>query len=83
MNQEEAKNLYEGKYFYTLKHSQSEGIPFIALYGPLDNIYYIDKNSSQNPEIKITPKYAFCQVIDGQIKQVFLETEVLVLNYKL
>jgi hypothetical protein len=79
MTKEESKALYEGKYFYEVDKYDER----IELYGPLDNIYYIETDPMQNPEIKVTPRYTFCQVIDGQVTKAYLANEILVLNYKL
>ncbi len=79
---EEAKKLYEGKYFYEVVK------PFpgmIQLWGPFDNIRYIAKDYSvgfstediNHPEIK------FAQVIDGKIVQAFEEHEILVTDREL
>lgn len=72
MNKEEAKKLYEGKYFYEIiKPISGRWAGYIQLAGPFDNIYYASHINGES-------KYKFVQVIDGKPVQAFTEEEILV-----
>lgn len=68
MTKEEAKDLYEGQYFYEIV----KDVDCIKLLGPFDNIYY-----SSGTEHK------YVQVIDGLPRQTFNDEDILVLDRKL
>lgn len=83
-SKEEAKALYEGKYFYEIVDGDYCGRPCKMLFGPLDTIRYIAPvaytQKSLDGSGPIDPKYKFGQVIDGKLVQVFKENEILVSN---
>jgi hypothetical protein len=66
---EEAKKLYEGKFFYEIvKVKAGRHAGTIQLFGPFDNILYanpIDKD--------VKSEYKYCQVVDGKVVAAFKE----------
>lgn len=70
MNKDEAKELYQGKYFYEIVRSSVSSQ--LVLVGPIDTIRYISKEA---PGYK---DFRFAQVINGNIVAVFKENEILV-----
>lgn len=78
MNREEAKKLYEGKFFYeVVKHDDR-----IELFGPKDDIYYVNPIANSKGEMSDST-YKFVQVVDGKPVQAFTEEEILVIDRKL
>ncbi len=74
MTKEESKKLYEGKFFYEIVKPAAGGI---QLFGPFDNIYYV------NDKIELPPEWSgakFVQVVDGIPTVVFTEKEILITN---
>lgn len=71
MTKEEAKDLYEGKYFYEIVRREDDEI---TLVGPFDNIFYASVAGQE-----MTGKH-FVQVIDGIPRQFFTEDEILVID---
>lgn len=83
---EEAKKLYEGKFFYEIVKPKSGGI---QLFGPFDNIFYVNKVLPKDVSDRVVSKnendkeYKFVQVIDGRPTVAFTEEEILVTDRKL
>lgn len=80
MSPEEAKKLYEGKYFYEIVDGDWCGKPCKMLFGPIDTIRYVNKDIAQSELDKSTGKanVEFVQVIDGNIRAAFNKNEILV-----
>ncbi len=72
MSKEEAKALYEGKYFYEVVKDADH----IKLLGPFDNIYFTNPCPNEDG-------YKYLQVVDGIPKQAFKDEEILVTDRKL
>lgn len=71
MSREEARKMYEGKFFYEVIKTGKEGL--VLLNGPRDDIYY-----AAPVETEKESEYKFLQVIDGRPVQAFKENEILV-----
>lgn len=78
MNKEEAKDLYEGKFFYEIVKNSFDRV---TLFGPFDNIRYLTYLDHYDGTDK--EKYKFCQVVDGKIVETFTEDQILVTDRKL
>lgn len=80
MNKEEAKALYEGKFFYEIV--KTENPLELKLIGPFDNIYFANPNM---PKQKTADgqEYEYLQVIDGTPRQAFTKEEILITDRKL
>ena len=87
---EEARKLYEGKFFYEIvkvKYGRNAGT--IQLFGPFDNIYYVNKVLPKDVSDRIVKQdeegkeYKFVQVVDGRPVQAFTAEEILVTDRKL
>lgn len=87
-SKEEAKALYEGKFFYEVISREGNKL---TLAGPFDNIYYAVKHIdnkhfcllSRKPatcsdDRKPLPVFEFVQVIDGMPRVAFTREEILV-----
>lgn len=73
-SKEEAKKLYEGKYFYEIVDAGEAGV---NLVGPLDNIYFaVTQEGHPSP-------YKFVEVIDGKPTRAFTENEILLTTLKI
>lgn len=87
MNSDEAKNLYEGKFFYEIvKPKSGRYAGYIQLHGPLDNIFYATRKLMTADLLWINgePKeYKFVQVIDGKPVAAFTNEEILVTDREL
>jgi hypothetical protein len=81
ISKEEAKKLYDGKFFYEIVKSRTVE-DSIQLLGPYNNIYYATSDINSQDE-KTNSIYKFVQVIDGKIIQAFTEWEILVTDRKL
>lgn len=85
--QEKAKELYEGKFFYEIADGDYCGQSCKMLFGPLDTIRYLSPAAHTDKTLDgsgpIDVKYKFGQVIDGKLVQVFKENEILVTDRKL
>lgn len=77
VSKEQAKEAYEGKFFYVVVRSAVSGQ--LTLSGPDENIRYITP-IEENP---YHPTYRFARVIDGKIEQAFEEHQVVVTNKQL
>jgi hypothetical protein len=73
MSKEEAKKLYEGKFFYEIMQTGPEEY---RVFGPFDNIFY----ASKTPEAitKNGSDIEFLQVIDGKPVASFTKDEIYV-----
>jgi hypothetical protein len=86
MTKDEAKKLYKGKFFYEIVKPHSGGI---QLFGPFDNIYYVNRDLPREVTDRIVPRneegkeYAFVQVIDGRPTVAFTQDQILVTDRKL
>lgn len=82
MTKEEARKLYEGKYFYEVVKPFSG---MVQLWGPFENIYYVSKDYSVGLSVEGTnhPQIKYIQVINGKPVQAFEEHEILVTDREL
>jgi hypothetical protein len=87
MTRNEAKKLYEGKFFYEIVKPKNTG--GIQLFGPFDNIFYINRDLPKDVTDRILPRnedgkeYVFVQVVDGKPTVAFTQEEILVTDRKL
>lgn len=68
ISKEEAKELYEGKYFYEIVHENGT----IRLHGPSDDIRYINK------DVPNVPKYDFVKIVNHQPVAVYTKDQILI-----
>jgi hypothetical protein len=89
VTKDEAKALYEGKFFYEIVKPKTGGI---QLFGPFDNIYYTEPavdnrfdhlRRTWSTDAAPQKRYKFVQVIDGRPVVAFTEEEILVTDRKL
>lgn len=79
---EEAKQLYEGKFFYEIvKVKKGKNAGTIQLFGPFDNIFFTVPLPEEHA--RYAGPYKYVQVIDGKPVQAFSEEEILVTDRKL
>ena len=88
VTKEEAKKLYEGKFFYIVHDGNWSGESCKMLFGPYDNILYAIDSGLRVDKVSPTmfvesDKHKYAQVIDGKVVQMFENNEILVLDRKL
>lgn len=84
------EKTYEGKYFYEIvKVKSGRNAGTIQLFGPFDNIYYIDDYSCSHISNVLdtgeclNQKFKYAQIINGNPVQLFTEKEILITDRKL
>jgi hypothetical protein len=83
MTKENAKKLYEGKFFYEIvKVKAGRHAGTVQLFGPFDNIYYLSDHVKNDVSHELS-KFKFVQVIEGRPTVCFTEEEILVTDRKL
>lgn len=75
MTNQEAKALYEGKYFYEVLGGSYLGKSCKMLFGPMDTIYFANTKSGEESDLK------YVQVINNKCVQAFRENEILVTDH--
>ena len=71
---ENAKSEYEGKFFYEVLKGFSKDQ--ITLIGPLETIRFVTPETANS-------EYKYAEVVEGVIRRVFSEDQILVTNRKL
>lgn len=76
---EEAKALYDGKFFYEINKTTlgSDGKISLELTGPSDDIYFATPLDGKPTDI------VFLKIVEGVPQDAYTNAEILVTNHKL